>query len=177
MKSITLRKVYRDYHDIEIGLYSYGSCFDLDNINAGTKIGRYCSFAEGVLVFNRNHPLDFKSMHPYFFNTRFGYVEKEIVPMRTITIGNDVWIGRNAIILPSVKTIGDGAVIGAGAIVTRDVPDFAVVGGNPAKVIKYRFSEETRRKIKDLQWWNRDIEALKDDLAEFTRAIEEQKTE
>jgi virginiamycin A acetyltransferase len=168
MRSLTLRRIYHDYHDVEIGLYSYGSCFDLGCITAGTKIGRYCSFADGACVFNRNHPITFKSTHPFFFNTEFGYVKKEIIPVREIVIGNDVWIGRNAMILPSVTRIGDGAVIGASAVVTADVPDFAVVVGNPARVIKYRFSEETRHKVKDSQWWNKDIEELQGSLEEFS---------
>jgi virginiamycin A acetyltransferase len=172
MRSSTLRRIYCDYHNVEIGLYSYGSCFDLGCITARTKIGRYCSFAEGACIFNRNHPVTLKSTHPFFFNTNFGYVEREFVPVREIVIGNDVWVGRNALILPSVKKIGDGAVIGAGAVVTKDVPDFAVVAGNPANIIKYRFSEETRREIKESQWWNKDIEELQNNLGEFSQLLE-----
>jgi acetyltransferase-like isoleucine patch superfamily enzyme len=174
MLSPTLRRIFLEYHQIEIGLYSYGGCFDLERITAHTKIGRYCSFASGVCILNRNHPVSFKSTHPYFFNTTLGYVEKEFIPMRHIVIGNDVWVGRNALILPSVGRIGDGAVIGAGAVVTKDVPDFAVVVGNPASIIKYRFSEETRRKIKDSQWWNKDIEELQNNLDEFSRPLEKE---
>jgi len=92
--------------------------------------------------------------------------------MRSIEIGNDVWVGRNAMILPSVKKIGDGAVIGAGAVVTRDVPDFAVVAGNPAVVIKYRFRPETIHKIKQSKWWDKDIEELKGNIEEFTMPLE-----
>jgi virginiamycin A acetyltransferase len=172
MCSLTLRKVFAHYHNIEIGLYSYGGCFESGRITAFTKIGRYCSFAEGVCIFNRNHPVNFKSMHPFFFNTAFGYVQKEVVPFRELIIGNDVWIGRNALILPSVKKIGNGAVIGAGAVVSKDVPSYAIVAGNPAKLIRYRFSESTIRKIEDSCWWEKDIEELKGNLEEFLSSAE-----
>jgi len=77
---------------------------------------------------------------------------KEKIKGETI-IGNDVWIGDSAIILSGVK-IGDGACIAAGSVVTKNVEPFAIVGGVPAKVIKYRFSEETRNLLSELQWWN-----------------------
>jgi acetyltransferase-like isoleucine patch superfamily enzyme len=174
MLSPTLRRIFLDYHQIEIGLYSYGGCFNPANIRAFTKIGRYCSFAENVYIYNANHPLAHKSTHPFFYSPQFGYVKTEQIWRRGIEIGNDVWIGQNAIILASVTNIGDGAVIGAGAVVTRDVPDFAVVVGNPAKVIKYRFSEETRRKIKNSQWWNKNIEELQNNLSEFLCPLEKE---
>lgn len=172
-RSKTLRRIFGDYHNIEIGMYSYGGCFDPQRIGAYTKIGRYCSFADGVCVFNRNHPIKFKSTHPFFFNLLFGYVDEQKIPMNRLVVGNDVWVGQNAIILPNVKRIGDGAVIGAGAIVTKDVPDFAVVSGNPAKVVKYRFSEETIGKIKTSEWWNKDIEELKENLDDFLHPVED----
>ena len=171
--SPTLRRIFSDYHHVEIGLYSYGGCFKPDAIAPFTKIGRYCSFANGVRVFNGNHPLEFKSTHPFFFNPSLGYVARELISRNSLTIGNDVWVGYNAIILPSVKIVGDGAIIGAGAVVTRDVPDFAVVAGNPARLIKYRFSEKTIAIIKNSKWWKRDIEELKKDLQEFLRPMEE----
>lgn len=170
--SPTLRRIFLDYHHIEVGLYSYGGCFDPHAIAPFTKIGRYCSFADGVRVFNGNHPLEFKSMHPFFYNPSCGYVQKELISRNRCTIGNDVWVGHNAIILPNVKNIGDGAVIGAGAVVTKDIPDFAVVVGNPAKPIKYRFSEETRCKIKDSQWRNKNIEELSQNIEEFLSPFE-----
>lgn len=175
MLSPTLRRIFLDYHHIEVGLYSYGGCFDPFAVDPFTKIGRYCSFAGGVRVFNANHPLQFKSTHPFFFNPLLGHVEKELVSRNKLVIGNDVWVGHNAIILSSVKNIGDGAVIGAGAVVTKDIPDFAVVAGNPAKLIKYRFSEETRCKIKDSQWWNKDIEELKENFQEFLQPVEQER--
>jgi virginiamycin A acetyltransferase len=173
MLSSTLRRIFSEYHKIEIGLYSYGSCFDLECIGAHTKIGRYCSFASGVCILNRNHPVEFKSTHPYFFNTQLGYVKKEFIPMRNIVIGNDVWVGQNVLILPSVGRIGDGAVIGAGTVVTKDVPDFAIAVGNPGKVVKYRFSDQTIRKLKEERWWDKDINELQRYFNDFTHAQEE----
>lgn len=173
MLSKTLRRIFRDYHGIEVGLYSYGGCFDSLCFNAFTKIGRYCSFAAGVCRFNGNHPMTFRSMHPYFYNPYYHYVQDEKISRSEIEIGNDVWVGQNALILPSVRRIGDGAVIGAGAVVTKDVPDFAVVAGNPAKVVKYRFSAETIDRIKRDAWWDKDIEELKGYMDEFLRPVEE----
>ena len=175
MRSLTLRRIFSDYHNIKIGMYSYGGCFDPLHIMAHTKIGRYCSFGSGVWRFNANHPLTFKSTHPYFYNPLCGHVEQELIHRSELVVGNDVWVGQNAIILSRVRRIGDGAVIGAGAVVTKDVPDFAVVVGNPAKVVKYRFSEEERLKIKSLKWWDKDIKELQKDLDEFTRPFENER--
>jgi acetyltransferase-like isoleucine patch superfamily enzyme len=172
--SKSLRRIFADYHNIEIGMYSYGGCFNSQRIGEYTKIGRYCSFAEEVYIFNRNHPIRFKSMHPFFFNPACGYIDEEKIPINRIVVGNDVWVGQNAIILPNVKKVGDGAVIGAGAVVTKDVPDFAVVVGNPAEVIKYRFHEKTIAKIRTSEWWNKDIEELREDFEEFLRPVEEE---
>ncbi|OHB75434.1 MAG: hypothetical protein A2Z25_20995 [Planctomycetes bacterium RBG_16_55_9] len=160
-----------------MGLYSYGGCFNTLNIDSHTKIGRYCSFATGVCRLNGNHPTGFRAMHPYFYNPVFGYVQDELIARSKIVIGNDVWIGQNAILLPTVERIGDGAVIGAGAVVTKDVPDFAVVLGNPARVVKYRFSREIIDKIKRQAWWNKDIEELKDHIEEILRPVEEDANE
>jgi len=173
MLSPTLRRIFLDYHDIEIGMYSYGGCFNPIRIGAHTKIGRYCSFAGGVWRFNANHPTSCKSMHPYFYSLAFGYVQEELITRSELVIGNDVWVGQNAIILPNVQRIGDGAVIGAGAVVTKDVPDFAIVVGNPAKIIKYRFSEEMQRKIKASKWWDKDITELQKNMEEFAHPLED----
>jgi virginiamycin A acetyltransferase len=169
MRSRTIRRIFRDYHQIEIGMYSYGGCFDAAAIAPFTKIGRYCSVAHGVKIFNGNHPVEFRSTHPFFFNPAFGCVDHDLVPRTRLVVGNDVWIGCNAIILPAVRQIGDGAVIGAGSIVTKDVPDFAVVAGNPATIIKYRFSEEVQQSIKASRWWDKDIEELP--ISDFTSAV------
>ena len=95
-----------------------------------------------------------------------------MIPRTKLVIGNDVWIGHNAIILPSVSNIGDGAVIGAGSVVTKDVPPFAVVAGNPAKIILYRFSEEKIREIMKSPWWGKDINELKNEFDSFLLPLE-----
>ena len=83
------------------------------------------------------------------------------MPYGKLAIGNDVWVGQYAIILPSCKNIGDGAVIGAGAIVTKDVPPYAIVAGNPAKVLRYRFDEATIRKLEEICWWDWSLDEIK----------------
>lgn len=173
MLSQTLRRILLDYHDIEIGKYSYGGCFNPNNIRACTTIGRYCSFARDVYIFNANHPLTFKSTHPFFYNSTFGNVKNDTITKEPITIGNDVWIGQNVIILPRVTRIGDGAVIGAATVVTQNIPDFAVVVGNPGRIIRYRFSKETIEKIMQEKWWYKDIEQLRANLDDFTRPFGE----
>jgi virginiamycin A acetyltransferase len=173
--SATIRIIYGQYHKIEIGMYSYGGCFSLENVPAGTKIGRYCSFARKFTILNGNHPTKFKSLHPFFFNPVFGHVKELLITRSMLIIENDVWVGNSAIILPSVTRIGNGAIIGAGCIVTENVPPYAIVVGNPGKVIKYRFDEKMINKIQESKWWERDIKEIKADEQEFktfTRAFE-----
>ena len=96
------------------------------------------------------------------------YVDKLLIKRRTkLIIGNDVYIGLKVIILPQVTNIGDGAVIAAGSVVVKDVPPFAIVGGNPAKIIRYRFNPEIIEEIIASQWWTKDIDELKADEKEF----------
>jgi acetyltransferase-like isoleucine patch superfamily enzyme len=156
MNSIFLRKIVKKYHGIDVGLFSYG-CFDPKRFAPGTTIGRYCSFAPTCYRFNGNHGISYLTTHPFIYNIRFGIVAKESISRTNCIIEDDVWVGHNAIILPSVGNIGRGAIIAAGAVVTKDVPRYAVIAGNPAKVIKYRFNEETIEKIEKTLWWEKNM--------------------
>jgi len=172
--SRTIRRIFSVYHEVDIGMYTNGPCYFPDQFPAGTKIGRYCGTYPTAKAFSGNHPMDRKSTHAFFFNPNLGYASEESDIERTqLVIGNDVCLYHNCVILPSVKRIGDGAVIGAGAIVTKDVPDFAIVVGNPAKIIKYRFSEEIQRKIKESKWWDKDISELRKNMEEFVQPLED----
>lgn len=171
--STTLRKIYKEYHNVEVGLYSHGGCFVPGAIDRFTKIGRYCSLATTVRVMNRNHPLEFKSTHAFFFNKRLKYCMKDPVEYIPLNVGNDVWIGHNAIIMPNVKEIGDGAVIAAGAVVNKNVPQYAVVVGNPARVVRYRFSKEKIEELLASSWWEKSIEEIKSRIDEYTKPYED----
>ena len=89
-----------------------------------------------------------------------------------LTIGNDVWIGHNAIILSGVSSIGDGAVIGAGAVLYKDVPPYAVVLGNPARVVRYRFSAEKIEELLESKWWEKSIDELLPEIESFQKPLE-----
>lgn len=164
--SKTLRHILKTYHDVEIGAYSYGSCFEPGAFPGGARIGRYVSMASGVLR-RLNHPLDRLVMHPYFYNERLGYVPHRILESEPIHIGHDAWIGQSVIFTESCRRVGIGAVIGAGSIVTRDVRDFEVVAGNPARPLKRRFSDPLCETILASRWWERPIT----ELAGFADAI------
>jgi len=148
-------------------MYSYGGCFSPYNVSEGTTIGRYCSFATEFTVLNGNHPAKFKSLHPFFYNPMFGYVTALLISRSKLIIENDVWVGHGAIILPAVTRIENGAIIGAGCVVTKNVPPYAVVTGNPGRIIKYRFDAKMIDEIQRSKWWEKDIKDIKADEQEF----------
>ncbi|BBY51345.1 hypothetical protein MARA_48130 [Mycolicibacterium arabiense] len=167
-KSPTIRTIFARYWGVEIGMYTIGACFEPWVVDPKTKIGRYCSIAHGVRIINGNHPLGLKSTNAVFHNPMFGLCDDWIGDeLNALEIGNDVWIGANAVILPEVTRVGHGAVIGAGAVVSKDVPDYGVVLGNPARLVKKRFSDETIAALLEERWWDQDLEDLTHRLPEF----------
>ena len=158
--SATMREILKQYFDVEVGAYSYGSCMIPGEFPGGVKVGRFVSVASGVKVFLRNHPYKRLSMHPFFYNSALGYVKQDTITQNKLTIGHDVWLGYGAIITPGCNTIQNGAVIAAGSVVTKNVPAYAVVGGNPAEIIRYRFDEETIAKVEGSHWWEKSINEL-----------------
>lgn len=145
-----------------------------------TRVGRYSCIASDVKTIPGNHPSSkFVSIHPAFYSTsmqsgftyvsknkfqEFNYIDSE--NRISVIIGNDVWIGARVTIIEGVR-IGDGAVVAAGAVVTKDVEPYAVVGGVPAKVIKYRFDENEIKQLQKIQWWNKGKEWIKLHSEEF----------
>lgn len=123
-----------------------------------TIIGKFCSIGENVAIGPSQHPLNWLSTHPFQYNLSFNVVTDKNLKsfsFKPVVIGNDVWIGNNAIIMDGIK-VGDGSIIGANSVVTKDVPPYAIVGGVPAKIIKYRFSEDIIKELLELKWWNLD---------------------
>ena len=159
-RSQWLRAIFRTYHDIDVGLYSYGGCFNPARIAAGTRIGKFCSFADCVYVFAANHKTWAVTTHPFIYNPIVGIVNRDLRDICNVVIGNDVWVGQHAIVVAGVRTIGDGSVIGAGSVVTKDVPPYAIVGGVPARIIRYRFEEEVIEKLLQIKWWDWPVERI-----------------
>lgn len=119
-------------------------------------IGKYCSIASGVIILSGGeHRVDWVTTYPFsvFWPEIAGHILGHPKSKGDVIIGNDVWIGMDAFILSGL-TIGDGAVIGAKSVVTKSVPPYAIVGGNPAKIIRYRFNPETIDKLISLAWWD-----------------------
>ncbi len=147
----------------EVGSNTYGHN-DIKIIHGGEgktlRIGKFCSIAEGVVVFlGANHRVDWFSTYPFghIRENEFPKVKKDHghpATKRNITIGNDVWIATNAVIMSGVR-IGDGAVVGAYSVVTKDVPPYTIVAGNPAKQIRKRFSDDVINKLLELKWWDK----------------------
>lgn len=153
--SSTIRDYTYEKYGVKVGMYSYGSMFSPDfNIGGlSVYIGNYCSFASNIHYYGANHPYENVSTSPFFYNKSFGYSVKDVERYK-LDIGNDVWIGYGVTITCGCQNIGNGAVIAAGAVVTKDVPPYAIVGGVPARVIKFRFDNETIEQLEKSKWYD-----------------------
>ncbi len=156
-------------NDISIGRYSTinGPNTTIYSEVHSIKIGNFCSIARNVDIQEWNHPLNKLSTSMIETNFFGGDVRKEMESKGGINIGHDVWVGTQTVILSGVA-IGNGAIIGANSLVANDIPPFAIAVGNPAKVIKYRFSTETITKINEMQWWYWDIDKIMANKTLFT---------
>lgn len=137
-------------------VYRYGCDTDL-------KIGKFCSIAAGVsIMLGGEHHFEWVTSYPFsqLFPEAKDYPGYP-VSKGDVVIGNDVWIGRDAMILSGV-TIGDGAVVAAKSLVAKDIPPFAVVGGVPAKILRYRFPSEQVDSLLEIRWWDWPIESVKE---------------
>jgi virginiamycin A acetyltransferase len=155
------------YSEFSIGIYSYGAPEVLRWGEATLRIGNFCGIANGVVILvggGSEHRIDWITSYPFnvVFKESWHHVEHPSAKGDVI-IGNDVWIGLNALILSGVR-IGDGAVIGASSVVTRDVPPYAIVGGNPARVIRMRFSQDKIDQLLRIKWWNWSFEKIRENM-------------
>ena len=150
---------------------------DMSYVGVGSRlhrvtVGKFSCIGPEVLIGLGAHPSRrFVSVHPAFFTpelramTAFA-IHKSFEEFSEVNIGNDVWIGARAIVLDGV-TIGDGAIVAAGAVVTKDVPPYAVAGGVPARIIHYRFPEEEIERLLKISWWDKDMQWLRDNHLSF----------
>jgi len=181
-KRLSLQERFPDY---EFGRGTYDSDLRVSFRKHGghLKIGAFCSIASGVKIFlGGEHHAEWITTYPFHVK----WPAAKTIPLRgkttkgDVEIGNDVWIGRDVLILSGVK-IGDGAVIGARAVVASDIPPYAVAVGNPAKIIKKRFDDQTIQRLLKLKWWewddNRITRALpmllSEDVCAFLEAAEQ----
>lgn len=168
-------KVYRRsrLNNVYVGAYSYvgRGC-----IIHGTKIGKFCSISDYCVIGLPSHSIESISTSPIFSFPRnatgYSWVTEKMEGLTKINvnIGHDVWVGYKAMIVNNV-TIGNGAVIAAGAVVTKDVPDYAIVGGVPASVIRYRFDDAIKDTLLKLKWWDWSEERIKQQINQFQKRI------
>lgn len=171
-----------------VGKYSYGpiAC----NHEFIEKIGNFCSFAAGVDVV-RNHSMTCITTHPIIYhgqghdNIQIDFDHYAYAPwyfegiqphphnysIKRITIGNDVWLGKN-VTITNGSNIGNGVIAGAGAVITKDVPDYAVVVGVPAKIIRYRYTPEQIKALNTIQWWNWSDDEIRNRYDDFYLPID-----
>lgn len=171
-------KLYSQYsiENTSIGDYTYiGPNSNIKN----TTIGRFCSIGPNFTCGVGIHPTDMLSTSPVFYSTRkqcgVSFTSKDkCKEHENVIIGNDVFVGVNVTLLSGVA-IGDGAIVAAGAVVTKDVPPYAIVGGVPAKIIKYRFDEDSVKQLLRMKWWDyndKELMELVDYVEDVPRLLE-----
>ena len=163
------------YSKVELGNYSYmNDEVEIHSFRSPQtiKIGKYCSIGRCKFIIDGDHNIKFASTYPF---NEFGYCasapENKNIKTSPV-IGNDVWIADEAVIYGGV-TIGDGAVVAGYAVVTKDVPAYSVVAGNPAKVVKYRFDKKKIAHFERTQWWNLPHEVICKELAPVMDDVDE----
>ena len=157
-------KIYKSFllGEISIGFHTsiWGPNTDVMAHIHPVKIGKFCSIARNVSIQEANHKGKSLSTYNILRNVFQEDVNNDLVSKGPITIGNDVWIGAHAVILSGVN-IGDGTIVAANAVVSKNVPAYSIVAGNPATVIKYRFDPEIIAGLKKIKWWDWPLEKIK----------------
>jgi len=126
-----------------------------------SEIGKYCAISWDTTINAISHPYNHLTISAFPYVPYVGnFVNERKQEHKKVIIKNDVWIGANSVIMPGI-TIGNGAIIGASSVVTKDVPDYAIVAGVPAKILKYRFSEDIIKRLLILKWWDLDPKLIK----------------
>jgi acetyltransferase-like isoleucine patch superfamily enzyme len=152
----------RRYRKYQIGDYTYGrpEIFQWGE-GASLSIGRFCSIATGAkILLGGNHRVDWPTTYPFpKFFLQYANIAEISLSKGNVSIGNDVWIGMDAMVLSGV-TIGDGAVIAARAVCTKDVPPYAIVAGNPGRIVRYRFEDDIIAALLRIRWWDWPIQDL-----------------
>lgn len=159
--------------DSAVGDHTY---FQKDSTVMSCDVGKYCSIARQAFIGLPQHEIDTVSSHPVFYLRDTPLARKycksnRSKPDRRTAVGHDVWIGHGALLMSGVR-VGTGAIVGAGSVVTRDVPDYAIVGGAPAKIIRYRFDELLREQLLESKWWEMSDEWLEAHVDLFSRPTE-----
>lgn len=150
------------------GSYTGSNCIVKDAV-----IGKYCSISWNVSIGGANHSMNAASMYSnYWWKRTFVAEPNRVERVKVTKIGNDVWIGAGAIILSGVS-VGDGAVIAAGSVVTKDVPRYMIVGGVPAKILRYRFSPEIIKELVRIKWWDWSDETIAANADILSRDLDE----
>ncbi len=154
----------------KIGRYTFINDYSLIDRNV-SSIGNFCSIAYNVRIGLGNHPTDWVSSHPFAYQAKYKLRHDNIAfssdDHPDTIIGNDVWIGANATILAGVK-VGDGALIGAHSLVTKDVEPFSIVIGSPARHLRFRFDKDSINKLNEIKWWEWNNEKIRANINLFS---------
>jgi len=158
---------YPEYQKFNIGHGTYGKPV-IHDFHETLNIGKYCSIGPDVtIILGGNHRPDWVTTYPFNQIYReLRHIKGHPTSKGPINIGHDVWIGAGCMILSGVN-VGNGACIAAGSVVVKDIPPFAIAGGNPAKVLKYRFDEETIKQLEELKWWEWEEKKIKELVPEL----------
>jgi len=162
---------------IEIGRHTYSGKIKISAKDSNVKIGSYCSFGNEISIFSGYTFHSPERVSTYPFKNIIFYNDKNLVDdqidqkITSLFIGNDVWVGENVKILKSVDYIGHGSIIGAGSIVTKNVPDYAIVAGNPATFIRSRFNKKVIQSLLELKWWDWTDKKIYKNFSFFTQNI------
>ena len=160
MRSRTLRRILWHHHQVRAEAFSYGAFHEPDASEPGLSIGRYASVSRDAR-WGLAHPLNHVALSHVFAQPENGFTDRWPFERPTLEIGADAWVGALSVLTSSCRRVGIGAVIGAGSVVTRDVPDFAIVVGSPAAIVRYRFDEDVREALLGSRWWLRSPDRLR----------------
>ncbi len=157
----TMIRRHNEVYNINLGDYSYIS--GPRSFVEDARIGKYCSIARQVIIGLSGHNYNWVTTSPIITSKSYGFIADDVKePQKAApVIGNDVWIGMNTIVMRGV-TIGDGAIIAAGSVVTKDIEPYSIVAGIPARHMRYRFTEDQIRELLRIQWWNWDEKQIRE---------------